>query len=102
MLTPARIECRDGMCETTEARWQQAIYQLLRKGVPRPDLLDGSGCESGDALDVTLSEIKQALVQLLDQCCLNSLYTQHYSDGYTQTCESHPGQRHTVDTGWNR
>lgn len=45
-------------------RWQKAIYDLLRAHVPHPDSIDGGGCDSGDPLDFTLSEISQALEQL--------------------------------------
>ena len=41
-------------------RWQNAIYALLQKAVPDANV-DGGGCDSGDPLDFTLSEISQAL-----------------------------------------
>ena len=48
--------------EKEQGRWQHAIYLLLH-GFLGADAwrLDGSGCESGDPLDVTLAEITQAL-----------------------------------------
>jgi hypothetical protein len=49
-----------------QGRWQDAIYQLLQKLVPEA-CVDGGGCDSGDPLDVTLSEIAQAISHLKDQ-----------------------------------
>ena len=47
-----------GFDAETEGRWQSAIYEMLQsKGY----CVDGSGCDSDDALDVTLTEIEQAL-----------------------------------------
>lgn len=45
----------------TETRWQDAIHELCDRLVPEARI-DGSGCESGDALDVTLAEIRQVLL----------------------------------------
>jgi len=43
------------------ARWQEAIRELLIETSGAPDhLIDGSGCDSGDPLDLTLTEIRQA------------------------------------------
>ena len=52
-----------GFDAPTEARWQSAIYELCKKAVgPENDsLIDGGGCDSGDALDFTLVEIWQAI-----------------------------------------
>jgi hypothetical protein len=56
-----------GFDEQTEARWQTAIYKKLQSLVPEVSgSLDGSGCESGDALDVTLAEIEQAIGVITD------------------------------------
>lgn len=51
-----------GFDEATETRWQVAIYEACKKAVgPDADyLIDGGGCDSGDALDFTLVEINQA------------------------------------------
>lgn len=45
--------------ELEQARWQEAIYDLLTK-LSGDNSLDGSGCDSGDPLDVTLTEISLA------------------------------------------
>lgn len=52
-----------GFHPATEARWQKEIYELCKKAVgPGNDhLIDGGGCDSGDAIDFTLTEIKQAI-----------------------------------------
>jgi len=47
-----------------QGRWQQAIYELCRKHAIAPDCIDGSGCDSGDPLDLTLTEIGQVICQL--------------------------------------
>lgn len=47
--------------QAEQARWQQQIYELLNSLLNDPNAqLDGTGCESGDPLDVTLQEITQA------------------------------------------
>jgi hypothetical protein len=53
------------VAEEFESRWQDAIYQLLRKTCG--DSIDGGGCDSGDALDFTLSEVSQGLNMLIDR-----------------------------------
>lgn len=50
-----------GFDEATESRWQKAIYEQCKRILPN---VDGSGCESGDALDVTISEITQCFAHL--------------------------------------
>jgi len=47
-----------------QGRWQQAIYELARKRAIAPDEIDGGGCDSGDPLDLTLTEIGQVICQL--------------------------------------
>ncbi len=43
-------------------RWQNEIRKLLVSVTPNgSSVIDGTGCESGDPLDVTLAEICQAL-----------------------------------------
>jgi hypothetical protein len=39
--------------------------------------------------------------ELLKRCCMNDTHTDHWSDGYTQTCKIH-GTRRTTDTGYDR
>lgn len=48
------------------ARWQEAIYKLCCKECPDKNI-DGSGCDSGDALDLTLAEIGQAIGHWIDR-----------------------------------
>lgn len=56
----------------TLADWQDAILARLRERVTRlvPDFnpyhIDGGGCDSGDPLDLTLSEIDQAFMAIED------------------------------------
>ena len=45
--------------EKDQARWQKAIYELLVKETGCT--IDAGGCDSGDPLDFTLSEISQAI-----------------------------------------
>lgn len=49
-----------------EARWQAAIYNTVRDRCPGLNV-DGSGCESGDALDVSIAEVNQGLIHIIDQ-----------------------------------
>lgn len=55
-----RLEELDGAAEAEQARWQVAIYEVLSALSPEAEI-DGSGCDSGDPLDFTLSEIRQAI-----------------------------------------
>ena len=52
-----------GFDEATETRWQKAIYEVCKEAVGPEHYseIDGAGCDSGDALDFTLTEIRQAL-----------------------------------------
>ena len=56
----------DDEIEKEQARWQQEIYKLCCMAAPGANI-DGAGCDSGDPLDFSLSEIKQALNWLIDQ-----------------------------------
>ena len=52
--------------EAEQARWQDAISDLYHAAVPeklRPTI-DGSGCDSGDPLDITLEELQQVFNML--------------------------------------
>jgi hypothetical protein len=49
------------MIDKEQARWQQRIYALLEKECPSINI-DGSGCDSGDPLDLTEAEVHQALL----------------------------------------
>lgn len=49
--------------ESEQARWQSAITDLISQYAD----VDGAGCESGDPLDVTLSEIQQTINALLER-----------------------------------
>lgn len=49
-------------------RWQDAIREtVIRVGEVPDDLVDGAGCDSGDPLDVSLSEICQGLNYIAEQ-----------------------------------
>jgi hypothetical protein len=54
----------DKVVDKEQARWQKSIYDLARKHAIAPDDIDGSGCDSGDPLDLTLAEIGQVICQL--------------------------------------
>jgi len=47
------------------ARWQKAIYELVRRR-SGSDIIDGGSCDSGDPLDFILSEIEQGFNILID------------------------------------
>ena len=49
-----------------EARWQKAIYDKVRE-LSGTDNIDGAGCDSGDPLDFTLSEISQGFVHVINE-----------------------------------
>jgi len=51
------------MTDKEIGRWQQAIYEACCKaveGLRETVTIDGAGCDSGDPLDLTLTEIWQA------------------------------------------
>jgi len=48
-----------------QGRWQQSIYEILVAATD--DRIDGGGCDSGDPLDFTLTEIHQAIDFLREQ-----------------------------------
>lgn len=54
--------------DAEQGRWQKAIYELCcRETKEFPEVnIDGAGCDSGDPLDLTLSEIRQAIVAWQD------------------------------------
>jgi hypothetical protein len=48
-------------------RWQEGIRdKIISCGVP-DDIIDGAGCDSGDPLDFTLTEVGQGLNYFIDQ-----------------------------------
>jgi hypothetical protein len=51
--------------EAEQARWQTAIYDYLTSICG--DSIDGGGCDSGDPLDFTMDEIRQAIGVILDR-----------------------------------
>lgn len=62
----AALQARVDEAEGAEAgRWQDAIYELCKKVCREwnidEGMIDGGGCDSGDPLDLSLSEIKQAI-----------------------------------------
>jgi len=50
----------EGPVAKEQGRWQKAIHSLLNRLCPGAEV-DGSGCDSGDPLDLTLAEIGQAI-----------------------------------------
>ena len=54
----------DKVVDQEQARWQKALYDLSREHAIAPDEIDGSGCDSGDPLDLTLAEVGQVICQL--------------------------------------
>jgi hypothetical protein len=53
-----RMEGRPTIMDEELGRWQQAIYEQIQKLAPGANI-DGGGCDSGDSLDLTLTEIAQ-------------------------------------------
>ena len=51
------------LVDTEQARWQEAIYALCSTVCE----VDGKGCDSGDPLDFTLTEIQQAFIHKNNQ-----------------------------------
>ena len=55
------------LIDVEQARWQEAIRGVVLDGVKdipepyRPIDIDGSGCDSGDPLDLSLAEVQQGL-----------------------------------------
>ena len=52
------------MSDKETGRWQQAIYEVCCRavtGLRETTTIDGAGCDSGDPLDLTLTEIWQAI-----------------------------------------
>ena len=47
--------------EAEQTRWQERIDAILRQAVPD---VDGSGCDSGDPLDLTATEIELVINEL--------------------------------------
>lgn len=60
----ACIGCLDGINAETQDRILAALYE--HTGAPK-GRIDGSGCDSGDPVDLTLSEISQAFLYLEDK-----------------------------------
>lgn len=52
--------------EKEQARWQDELDKLFAHLVPDAQI-DGGGCDSGDPMDFSMSEISQALVYVIDQ-----------------------------------
>lgn len=57
---------RDEAIEAEQARWQTAIYESCVKCSGKTDL-DGSGCDSGDPLDFSTTEIEMAINHVANQ-----------------------------------
>jgi hypothetical protein len=63
------VEADEPLCKQVDkelSRWQESIRNLLVKETGC-DSIDGKGCDSGDPLDFTLSEVKQGLAILQDK-----------------------------------
>lgn len=56
----------DGAIEAEQARWQEAIYAECVDTSGHKEL-DGSGCDSGDPLDLTVAEVGMAIGYVIDQ-----------------------------------
>jgi len=58
-----------GPVEAEQKRWQDAIMKIIDATAIRYNLgnIDGGGCDSGDPLDFTTSEIHQVINQLADK-----------------------------------
>jgi hypothetical protein len=52
-------ERKDAEIEREQGRWQEEIASTLQQLAPAAQI-DGSGCDSGDPLDLSLAEIQQA------------------------------------------
>jgi len=66
----AGTECKRKALDAEIGRWQQAIYEACCKavdGLREAVTIDGAGCDSGDPLDLTLTEIGQAVNALRDE-----------------------------------
>ncbi|MGZ5527815.1 MAG: hypothetical protein ACXWJB_04005 [Limisphaerales bacterium] len=65
------IEQRDAATtEAEQARWQERIYHELCDIAAAAELninIDGGGCDSGDPLDFTITEIRQVTNLLLEK-----------------------------------
>lgn len=48
---------QEGLIDAEQKRWQDAIDELIHRLNPKIEV-DGSGCDSGDPLDLTLTEIQ--------------------------------------------
>ena len=57
------IDRLEYVVDAEQARWQERIAATIAKQVPG---IDGSGCDSGDPLDLTATEVSMALGRLLD------------------------------------
>lgn len=54
------LAAQAGEVEKEQARWQDEIYKMLCRVCPEAQI-DGGGCDSGDPLDLTISEVAQGL-----------------------------------------
>jgi hypothetical protein len=74
----------DTEIDTEQGRWQETIYNLVTKETGQlhpPPMIDGAGCDSGDPLDFTLSEIQQAIGAWEDHAA--KLHTARQKDAET-------------------
>jgi hypothetical protein len=61
IIATAVEKVRAEAIKAEQARWRERIDGILRKAVPD---VDGSGCDSGDPLDLTATEIQLVINEL--------------------------------------
>jgi hypothetical protein len=68
---------------------QDAIYELCKRvvGPENECLIDGGGCDSGDALDFTLSEIRQAIGFVREEAGEQIVSLTQERDNWKMKCE---------------
>lgn len=79
--------------EEEQGRWQDAIREHLIKtcDIPNADSwIDGSGCDSGDPLDVSLTEISQVINHFIDEA--SSVAAKSPRESHSATCASRDPQ----------
>lgn len=65
---PTLLEEKEAEFDTELGRWQQAIYELVKECSGADSEIDGAGCDSGDPLDFTLTEIQQGFAHIQNRC----------------------------------
>lgn len=64
-----RADAAEKAIENEQTRWQGEIYKMCLNAVGRDEhtAIDGGGCDSGDPLDFTKTEISQAFAVLIEK-----------------------------------